>query len=168
MEIQLYYIPVKQTVRKKGTFMSTNPSLLIQNQFVTGMNSHDLEKVMESFDDNASMNFPLPMPVQPSTLRGKQEIRQFLEKMIQGFHADVSNIKVSGDQVQWHARISSNLLKQYGLQEGESNTTVIVRNGKIISFTPSFTQESITKMEAASRQAGSQQWTGTSTRPFAR
>ena len=146
-----------------------NPSSFIQTEFVPAMNNHDLEKVVQCFDPKATITFQVAPPGFPSTLQGTEQIRGFFERMIDGFHAEPKDFQATGDQVHWTARITSNMLKQFAVDAAESEATATVKNGKIVSFIPTFPPDIVAKLQAASlsaRQTTPQ--TGTTARPSSR
>jgi hypothetical protein len=127
----------------------------VQNQIDAAWNSHDMNRILECFDDNSVITFLPPVSGLPSTARGKEEIRKLVETLLPGFHVESSNIKVHGDRVTWFSRISSDGFRTMGIDSVESNTTATIRNYKVVTFTPSFTQESLTKLQAATQRMSS-------------
>jgi len=137
-----------------------NLTSFIQNEFAAAMNNHDVNRALQCFDDNATMTFSSSPPGWPDSLRGKKEIRQFLEKLSEGFHVEPKNFRESGDHVEWMSHMTSNMLKEVGLDSAETTVKAVVKNNKIISFSPAFTAETMAKLQAT-RQGTTQQRTGT-------
>ncbi len=141
----------------------------VQQQLDGAWNSHDLNRALQAFDDNATVTMSPAVPGLPGMLRGKDEIRQFIENLLPGFHVESGNFKADGDRVTWFSEVSSDAFRNLGVDVVESNTSAVIRNNKVISFTPSFTPDSVSKLQAASQRMGTQgQQPGTGTRPSSR
>ena len=126
-----------------------NIESLIQKEVAPAMNAHNVDKVMQYFDDNATINFAVPPPGFPGTLKGKAQIKNFMERFIPGFHTEPRDFKTTGDRVEWSATLSSDLFKQAGLDTVEGKVSATVKNNKIVSFNPSFSAETIEKLRKA-------------------
>lgn len=128
----------------------------VQNHLDPAWNSHDIERVLECFDEHATITFSPPVPGIQSSARGKEEIRTLAETLLPGFHVDSKNIKVEGNQVKWYARLTSDVFRNLGVDVVECNATATIRNNKVQTLTPSITDDSITKLRASAQQMGKQ------------
>jgi ketosteroid isomerase-like protein len=98
-------------------------------------NTHDLETVMSLFADDAVARHT-PPPDGVGVYQGKEQIRSWFEPQIPGFHVDSRDHRTAGDTVSWSAMVTSDLLQQMGQnQPVEAQNEVVVRAGKIVSFT---------------------------------
>ena len=89
--------------------------------------------------------------------RGKQQIRAWLEVLLQHFHVAARNHRVAGERVTWEATVSADFLRQIGLASVEDTVEAVVQDGKIRFFTVTITPESFKQIEAAMQQAGATQ-----------
>ena len=127
----------------------------IQNEFDASWNSGNIEKVMHCFADGAVVRAVPPLPGAPESFTGKAEIRGFVQMLIPGFRAESANFQQDGSKVTWFATVSSETIRQMGVDAMDADCEAIVQHGKVKSFTPAFTQESLAKLAAAqSREQG--------------
>ncbi len=111
-------------------------STLIKDELAPAVNEHDINRVLQCFDDNATVNFSVAPPGFSTTLKGKTEIRRFFETMLPGMHVEPINFKTSGDHVEWSATLSSDMLRKSGLKDVHVKNSATIRNNKIVSFNP--------------------------------
>ncbi len=135
-------------------------SSVIRDQLGPAINDHDLDRVLQCFDDNAVINFNVAPPGLPNTLKGKNDIRRFFEMFMKGMHVEPISFKTQGDRVEWTGRLSNDMLRNSGLKEVETTNWATIKNNKIVSFNPS--------LPSNVTQALQQQGTQTGTRPTQR
>jgi len=73
----------------------------------------------------------LPMLIIPC---GRQQIRAWLEGLLQNFHVTSRNHQVSGERVVWDATVSADILRHMGFASGEGTVEAVVHEGTITSF----------------------------------
>ncbi len=132
----------------------TNISAVIKDELVGAFNDHDIDRVLQCFDDNAVVNLSVAPPGFPNTLRGKSEIQKFFQQVIPGGHVEVSNVKTQGDRVDWTVRLTSDLFRNVGLKQVEANDWATVKNNKIVSFNPNFPPHVVQAFQQQTMQTG--------------
>ncbi len=121
----------------------------LYDSFDAAWNAHDLERVMAHFTDDAVVRMIPPMPDAPEAFHGKSEIRQFVADMLPGFRVQSANIKEEGERLTWLATVSNDAFRQLGVASMQANCVALVRGGKVHAFTPTFTEESVARLQAA-------------------
>lgn len=121
----------------------------IQNEFDAIWNSNNLEAVMERFADDAVVRSIPPLPGAPDQFVGKAQIRGFVQMLMVNFHVESKNFKQDGDRVTWYATVTSDSIRGMGVDSMDADCEAVVQNGKIKSFTPAFTQETLARLAAA-------------------
>ncbi len=125
----------------------------IKHEFDGAWNAHDIDAVMRLFADDAVVTLVPPPPGAPGTFRGKEEIRGFVQMLIPGFHVESRNFRVEGDKVTWFSTVSDDFFRQSGVDSADANCEAVVQEGKIKSFTPTFTPETLAKLRAAAEKS---------------
>lgn len=69
------------------------------------------------------------------------------------FHVESKNFKQDGDRVTWFATVTSDSIRGMGVDSMDADCEAVIQNGKIKSFTPAFTQETLTRLAAAADNA---------------
>ena len=82
--------------------------------------------------------------------RGKQQIRAWLEVLLQHFHVAARNHRAADERVTWDATVSADILRRMGLASVEDTVEAVVREGKIASFTLTISPDSFSKIAALS------------------
>lgn len=125
----------------------------IQNEFDAIWNTNNLEAVMERFTDDAVVRSIPPLPGAPDQFVGKAQIRGFVQMLMVNFHVESKNFKQDGDRVTWFATVTSDSIRGMGVDSMDADCEAVIQNGKIKSFTPAFTQETLTRLAAAADNA---------------
>lgn len=125
----------------------------IQNEFDGIWNTNNLEAVMERFSDDAVVRSIPPLPGAPDQFVGKAQIRGFVQMLMVNFHVESKNFKQDGDRVTWFATVTSDSIRGMGVDSMDADCEAVIQNGKIKSFTPAFTQETLTRLAAAADNA---------------
>lgn len=126
---------------------------LIQHTFDEAWNTRDLARILDCFADDAVVRPVPPMPGGPEQYRGKDQIRTFVEFLLDGFHVDATHYVAEGETVRWYAVISSDGFRRMGIDTLDNFCEAVVHGGKITSFAPTFTPASLSKFQAAQRRA---------------
>jgi ketosteroid isomerase-like protein len=129
----------------------TGDPLAVVQAFDAACDANDVDRVMEFFADDAVVTLLPPPPSESGVFTGKQQIRASQEQLLQHFHAVVRNRQMAGDKVTWEATISSDFFRQMGLDIVEDIVETVVQDGKIRSFTVTFTPETFSKIAALPR-----------------
>ncbi len=130
-----------------------DPLSLIKVQFDHAWNAADLDRVMDCFAPDAVVRPIPPLPGGPDHYRGKDQIRTFVASLIDGFHVDPTHFLVEDDTVRWYAVISNDGFREMGIDTLDNFCEAVVRDGKIVSFAPTFTPASLAKLQAAQHRA---------------
>ena len=118
-------------------------------------NARDEEGVLDFFTDDAVVRTTPPLPGGPEAFNGKEEIRQgFVRPLIPGFHVDSRNHRVEGNKVTWDSTLESDALGQMGVDRAETTTEANFRGDKIEAFYPTFSSETVARMQEAMGGAG--------------
>ena len=121
----------------------------IQNEFDANWKRNDLEAVMERFAGDAVVRSIPPLPGAPDEFVGKAQIRGFVQMLMVNFHVESKNFKQNGNRVTWFATVTSDSIRGMGVDSMDADCEAVIENGKIKSFTPAFTQETLARLAAA-------------------
>jgi ketosteroid isomerase-like protein len=131
------------------TTRTVDPLAVVQ-AFDAACNANDVERALELFADDAVVTqLPPPSP-DPGVHRGKQQIRAWLEVLLQHFHVVARNHRAADERVTWDATVSADILRRMGLASGEGAVEAVVREGKITSFTLTTSPDSLGQIAALS------------------
>src|SRR5512140_3871377 len=119
---------------KGGQLMSDSVSF-VRDEFIKAWNAHSLERVLELFDDNASVTIDPPFPGAPPTFNGKAELGGFFQAFISGIHIEDRNYRSSGNKVFFDAIVGADATRQLGVGGVDQSDEVTVEGNKIKSFT---------------------------------
>jgi hypothetical protein len=125
----------------------------IQNEFDALWNVDNLEAVIERFTDDAVVRTVPPLPGAPEQFVGKAQIRGFVQLLMGNFHVDSRKFKQNGDRVTWFATVTSDSIRGLGVASMDADCEAIIQNGKVKSFIPSFTQDTLARLAAAADKA---------------
>jgi ketosteroid isomerase-like protein len=126
----------------------------IKNEFDATWNTNDAEAVLAHFTDDAVVCPVPPLPGAPEVFRGEDEVRGFVQMLIPNFHVESRDYRARGDTVSWYATVTSDTVRQMGVDSLSADCEAIVRDGKVVSFTPRFTQETLERLQAATQVVG--------------
>jgi len=116
-----------------------------------GANAHkDIDAMVNFFTDDAVVTFAGQPP--PNVTTGKEEIRAWQQmEFAWNSHIKCENLKVAGDKVTWTLKYSSDPLLKLDVVPPllESTVEAVIQEGKFKSFTVTFNQESLAKLNAA-------------------
>ncbi len=121
----------------------------IQNEFDAIWNTNNLEAVMERFSDDAVVRSIPPLPGAPERFVGKAQIRGFVQMLMVNFHVQSRDFAQGGDRVTWFATVTSDSIRGMGVDSLDADCEAVIRSGKIQSFTPAFTPETLARLAAA-------------------
>jgi len=125
----------------------------IQTEFDGIWNTNNLEAVMERFADDAIVRSIPPLPGAPEQFVGKAQIRGFVQMLMVNFRVESKNFTQNGDRVTWFATVTSDSIRGMGVDSMDTDCEAVIQNGKIKSFTPAFTQETLARLAAAADNA---------------
>ncbi|HXF63515.1 MAG TPA: nuclear transport factor 2 family protein [Caldilineaceae bacterium] len=124
----------------------------ILNHFDRLWNEGREAELLDQFADDAVVtNYP-PIDGSHGVYRGKAEIAQFVRNLLPGFHVESREFQENGDRVTWYSTVSNDGMRAMGIDSLDCVTEAVIRNGKIHSFNPTFTPESVAKMQAIAKQ----------------
>jgi ketosteroid isomerase-like protein len=126
--------------------------------FNAAVNAHDVDAALAFFADDAVVQFPNQPP--PNIHRGTQQIRAWLQAdAAQHIHVQTDNIQVADDRVTGIGKVAVDSLQPLGITL-EGPVEVVVRGGKITSFTFTVSQDTLAQLQAAMQQPQSLPQTG--------
>ncbi|HET6313207.1 MAG TPA: nuclear transport factor 2 family protein [Chloroflexia bacterium] len=138
--------------------MSTNgnnqDATSFMTQFDAAWNRHDLDAAVGYYADDAVVALEPAPPGLPGIFTGKDEIRGFIQMLLPGFHVESSNARANGDTLTWDSRITADAFRSMGVDEAECVTEVVVRDGKVQRFTPTFSPATLAKIQQSQAAAG--------------
>ena len=114
-------------------------------------NAGDVDAALAFLADDAFITLvPPPMEGHDGIFRGKEEIRAWWENLysLNGV-STVSNCQVEGETVTCLLNYTDDSLKALGLDSIDNEFVVIVREGKIQTYTATMTEESMAALMAA-------------------
>lgn len=120
----------------------------IQNEFDAIWNTNNLEAVMERFADDAVVRAVPPLPGSPEQFVGKAQIRGFVQMLMVNFKVVSTNFHQDGNRVTWFATVTSDSIRGMGVDAMGADCEAMIEHGKIKSFTPVFTQETLARLAA--------------------
>ncbi len=130
--------------------MTSQDAVSIINAFDAKWNAHDEEAILDCFTDDVVIRLsPPPPPPLREVSTGKQQARDFVRVLLPGFHVNSKDHKVVGDTVTWQATVSADGFRQMGADPATATCEAILQGGKIKSFNPTFSSETVSKMRAA-------------------
>lgn len=113
--------------------------------FNATVNTHDVDKALSFFAEDATVQFPNQPSSNQST--GHDEIRTWLANDAKdNIHVEIENAKTSGDTVSATAKVDVDSLPPDLILVGTVEVTV--RNGKITSFSYTLNDETLAKLAA--------------------
>ena len=114
-------------------------------------NAGDADAALAFLADDAFITLlPPPMEGHDGVFRGKEEIRAWWENLYALNGAStVSNCQVEGETVTCLLNYTDDSLKALGLDSIDNEFVVIVREGKIQTYTATMTEESLAALMAA-------------------
>lgn len=141
--------------RKERQRVAAEDPLRLIDGFDAVWNAHDEEGVLNHFTEDAVARFVPPLPGEPEAYEGKEEIRDFVQRHMPGFHVESRDHQLAGhqeevgDRVIWESTVSSERFRDLGADEVEGMAEAIVKAGKIESFTFTLSHETLDKIRAA-------------------
>jgi ketosteroid isomerase-like protein len=130
----------------------TDPESMLRAYFDT-KHRGDLEGVLALFSDDVTATMgPFPDGSHRS-FAGKSELRTAVEQDI-GANVDdaLTDVRTEGDTVHFRTRFKAGMLQQLGIDYGESTNQMVVRDGRIVSWTETFTPDFVEKLRRAQSQ----------------
>ena len=123
----------------------------IQQEFDDIWNTNNLNAVMERFADDAVVRTVPALPGAPEQFVGKAQVRGFVQMLLLNFHVSSRNFHQDGDRVTWFATVSSDSIRAMGVPAMDADCEAVILNGKITSFVPVFTQDTLEKLTAVAK-----------------
>ncbi len=121
---------------------------MIASTFETALNQGDVDGAMALLADGAEVKIP------PDRYVGTAQIRGWVEYLAaQHFAIEPGLRDVAGERVSWPAEITSDYLQRIGLPSLTGTTTLVVKDGRIASYTFVLDRESAGRHRAAQMAA---------------
>lgn len=128
---------------------ATSPWEVLQDS-LKPFNAGDLDGSLAYWTDDAVVKLIGAPPGQPDTMRGKAELRAWVESLFAAhFEIQEELIKEEGDTLTVKALTWMDPTRQLGVAPLEGMEVYVVRNGKIASLTWTISPESQAKLQAA-------------------
>jgi ketosteroid isomerase-like protein len=148
----LSYVP---TVVQNATVAPIQPPpatdpLAVAQSYFTIKRAGDLESVMALFDENVQASLgPFPGGAR-TTFPNRAALRNQIASDIPAATVDTpTNFQVNGERVTFANRFQNAQLQSVGIDFGESTDVMIIRNGKIVQWDETFTDETVAKLARA-------------------
>lgn len=125
----------------------------IQQEFDGIWNTNNLDTVMERFAEDAVVRTVPALPGAPEQFVGKAQIRGFVQMLLVNFYVESKNFRQDGEHVTWFATVTSDSIRTMGVPALDADCNAVIHNGKITSFTPVFTNETLEKLAVAAKNA---------------
>src|SRR5579862_2119198 len=126
---------------------------IIKNELAPAFNAGAVEKVVNCFADDAVVTLDPPIPGAQETFRGKREIRNWAQMMVPGARVQASNIQTEGDHIKWGGTFSNDLLRKNGVNQAHAENEAVVKNGKIVRYTPTLPHDVASRLAAGTNSA---------------
>jgi protease I len=126
-----------------------DPAAVIKS-LAAALNAGNVDSVMTFYADDATIT-QQPAPAgQSGILSGKEQIRGFVQGLVAGhFSGELSNLRVTGDQVTYTGSLSTDTYRKMGVAPLVVTEETMIVGGKIKSQTITVTPESLAKIQAA-------------------
>jgi len=132
-----------------GYAQATDPASVVRAQ-TDAFNSGNVDEAMSYFADNAVVTDVAGPPGQKAVHTGKAEIRAFvLQGLADHPNTEIESVQVSGDTATVRVRVSNDMFRKLGFASLEGTGVLVVKDGKIVTFTRDLTPESAAKLGAA-------------------
>ena len=126
-----------------------DPARIVES-LSAAQNRRDLQGVLSYFADDAVLRFEPPLPPAHPVYRGKQEIREYLRLLLADpLRVEVADIRATGNEVIWRARVSANRFRALGIDPAEVSHHALLEGGLIRSLTITYSPETARRMEEA-------------------
>jgi uncharacterized protein (TIGR02246 family) len=128
---------------------ATDP-VAVKNAFDAALNAGDVERALATFAPDARFTTP-----GGNVLTGSQQIRAYLQELVaQNYRADVLETRLTGPETVFsRATIGLDQFRRLGLASVEATAEVVVRGGRITSFTSALTPAAAARLQAAQTAA---------------
>ena len=113
------------------------------NAFVAGLNAHEVDRVTSMFSDDATV------VLATGTLHGKDQIKAWQQELADGhFSIEVTGpLNMFGSKASFDVTVGLDTFRQLGLASLDGTDEMAVEDGKITSFTFTFTPESLARLQ---------------------
>lgn len=109
-------------------------------------NKHDIDASLAFFTPEAVVQLPNQPP--PNVYKGAVEIRKWLEAdAARNIHVSTEDVQVKDDRATWTAKVDIDDLRPLGITL-VGNVEVIMRDGKIASFSFVLNDDTLAKLQA--------------------
>jgi hypothetical protein len=117
-------------------------------------NAHDVERVMAFFDASATAKVLPPLPQEAGIYTGAEEMRGFLERHLAGFHTTSHDFRtVAPNEITWISEMSGDTFRRGDVDPVETTNAAVFQDGKITSFTITFSDAAAAKLQTAAPTA---------------
>jgi ketosteroid isomerase-like protein len=141
----------------RGYAQESDP-MAVFNALHAAVNAHDVDAALALFAPDAVVQFPNQPP--PNVFRGTQEIRAWLQgDADQHIQVTTSNVQVTGDRTTWDARVVGDDVRPLSISL-DGSVEAVIQGGKITSFAFTLSQDTLTKIQAATAQPQAMPRTG--------
>jgi hypothetical protein len=119
--------------------------------FVAAVNRHEMEDIMQYLTDDATVTIRPPLPnTSIESYDGKERIHDLFEQLFAEHTTIVaSNLRTSGNEVNWDGRFSSDRFAQMGVDPVPVTGRTIVEGSQVSAFTVDLNPEAVSKMREA-------------------
>jgi len=129
---------------------AVNPLSDVVLKMVERLNAGDLEGSLDYFGDDSVTYFVGMPPTGMEIYRGKEGIRPIWEECIGShFKMDVEIVSVVGEVVNARSKTWHDFTRQLGVAPNEFVETYVVKDGKIVLYSSTLTEESLAKFKPA-------------------
>jgi ketosteroid isomerase-like protein len=122
----------------------------IAGALVEALMAKDIDAAMALLADDAVVTVIPPPTGTSGVFTGKEEIRAWYELLVSwNFRAEISNFQVEGDKATWTTRTWADPFEPLGILPLEYHAEGVFRDGKIVSYTDTMTEDSAARLNAA-------------------
>lgn len=132
--------------------MSKHSAAALLQAFDAALSAHDLEGALALLADEATVRYEPPPPLRaPALYQGRREIRGLLEGLIaQGVAVQADGYTAAGERAHSHGRrVYATGHEALGGNPITLEGEAVVRGGKIVALTFTFSREAVERMGAA-------------------
>jgi hypothetical protein len=121
-------------------------------EFVLGFdalwNSGNRDAILAAVDDECLVELvPAPPPPGQARYQGRDEIAQFVDTFLPGFHVESRNFRTEGDEIVWESDVRNEAFRSLGLDPATGTSRAsLVPGGKLRHFSFGLDEASAQKL----------------------
>ncbi len=112
-------------------------------------NTQNVAGVLACFSEDVVFRIVCPPRHASIVYEGHHQLRAFVEQTIPGYHVRARSHHVVDDRVIWMATVTSDQLRQVGVDAIRDRHEAVIRKGKIVAYTVTMLPEAVATLDTA-------------------